>query len=64
MVSSLEPKTEKVTGDWRKLYNGNFLNLYILFPSYWRGNHGDKMAWACRTYKVARNAYTILAVKY
>jgi hypothetical protein len=57
----LGPKSDEVTGDWRKLHNEELHNLYSS-PSNDQVKE-DQMGRACRTNDERRNAYRILVGK-
>jgi hypothetical protein len=58
------PKREKVTGDWRKLHNEEFYNLYSS-PDIIRKTKSRRMRWAGLVARMEEtmNAYRILVGK-
>jgi hypothetical protein len=58
------PKTDEVTGDWRKLHNEELHNLYSL-PNIIKMIKSRRMKWAGHLARIgaARNAYRILVGK-
>jgi hypothetical protein len=59
-----EPKRDEVTGDWRKLHNGELRNL-CSSPSIIRMNKSRRMRWAGYVARMGekRNTYRILVEK-
>jgi hypothetical protein len=58
------PRRDEVTGDWRKLHNGELHNLYSS-PNIIRTIKSRRMRWAGRVASLGetRNAYRILVGK-
>jgi hypothetical protein len=58
------PKTDEVTGDWRKLHNGGLHNLYSS-PNIISMIKSRRMTWARHAARMGkkRNAYRILVAK-
>jgi hypothetical protein len=57
------PKRDEVTGDWRKLHNGEVHNLYSLPSINKCSSQEDDIGRAYSTDGVKRNAYSTLAGK-
>jgi hypothetical protein len=58
------PKRDEVTGEWRKLHNEEFRDLYSS-PSTIRIIKSRRMRWACHVARMGenRNAYRLLVGK-
>jgi hypothetical protein len=58
------PKRDEVTGEWRKLHNGELHNLYSS-PDIIRQNKSRRMRWAGHVARMGegRNVYRVLVAK-